>query len=323
MSSLRGAEKLGQRLSDESEATLEETQEFLLRGNMNYPTYSARNRHLKGFGFFFWVVTCINAVLFPFSAVCSLSAFQWKNTIQKNHDNSLLRLTSWYSPVFDQTQIDIIEKRVNGSLLNLDNSISRAPPSPEIDAAWERISSLMPHVISTEDVIRLGKDPSKTARYPEDWGFGPDVHVAELDILHTIHCLNAIRRDVHWRHYFIDDYPDGNLPELHRVHTDHCIYIVLQNLMCGATPDLITQPWVDGQLHPFPDFNINKKCNEFDSILAWHEDTMITDSARFATMRIPSGQTPLPMSDEFHRMFGLDSHSAGGHDHGHFKRNAY
>ncbi|KAK2061764.1 hypothetical protein LY76DRAFT_345359 [Colletotrichum caudatum] len=53
--------------------------------------------------------------------------------------------------------------------------------------------------------------------------------------------------------------------------------------MCGATPDLILQPWVNGQLHPFSDFNINKKCNNFDSILELHENTMITDSARFAT----------------------------------------
>ena len=173
----------------------------------------------------------------------------------------------------------------------------------------------MPHVISADDVVRLGKDPSTTAKWPEDWGFGSDAHIAELDVLHTIHCLNAIRRDVYWRYYFIDDYPDGIFPELHRVHTDHCIHVVLQNLMCAATPDIITQPWVDGQLHPFPDFSVNKKCNDFDAILAWHEDTMINDTARFGEIRMPQGHEPLPMSQEFHRMFGTDK--AGGHDHGH------
>ncbi|KAF3811976.1 hypothetical protein GCG54_00002928 [Colletotrichum gloeosporioides] len=297
------------RLSDESEATLEETQDFLPNEKDGTVPYSARRQKTKGFGSLFWVVTCFNAILFPLSLVCAVSAFRWKYAIQHNHDNALLRLTSWYSPVFDQTQIGIVDKRVNGSLLNLDNSIFRQAPSPEVDEAWERISSLMPHAISTEDVIRLGKDPSTTARFPQDWGFGPEAHVAELDVLHTIHCLNAIRRDVHWRHYFIEDYPDGVFPELHRVHTDHCIYVVLQNLMCSATPDIITQPWVDGQLHPFPDFSINKKCNDFDAILAWHEDNMITDTARFAEMRIPQGQKPVPMSDEFHRMFGSHLHT--------------
>lgn len=133
-------------------------------------------------------------------------------------------LTKQAAPIHGQIAISLLDTTVNGSLLDLGNSVFRAPPSPEVDAAWERISSLMPHVIATEDVIKLGKDPSRTARWPEDWGFGPDAHIAELDILHTIHCLNAIRRDVHWQHYFGQQYPDGTFPELHRVHTDHCIY---------------------------------------------------------------------------------------------------
>lgn len=85
----------------------------------------------------------------------------------------------------------------------------------------------MPQVVSTEDVVKLGKDPSKTARYGADWGFGADAHVAELNVLHTIHYLNAIRRDVHWKYYYGEVHLDGELPELHKVHTDHCIYVVL------------------------------------------------------------------------------------------------
>jgi hypothetical protein len=201
----------------------------------------------------------------------------------------------------------------------MDNSIFRGPPSPELDAAWERISSLMPHAISSSDVVRLGKDPARTAMWPEDWGFGPDAHLGELDVLHTIHCLNAIRRDVHWHHYLKDDYPDGVFPELHRVHTDHCIHIVLQNLMCSATADIITQPWVQGQLHPFPDFNINKKCRNFDALLEWHEDTMFKDKKKLESLRMPAGHRPYAMSEEFQRMFGVDSSEHdGGHGHGHF-----
>jgi hypothetical protein len=173
----------------------------------------------------------------------------------------------------------------------------------------------MPHVISSEEVVKLGKDPSKAARLPEDWGFGPNAHIVEVDIMHTIHCLNAIRRDIHWRYYFKDDYPDGNFPELHRVHTDHCIYIVLQNLMCSATVDLITQPWVDGQLHPFPDFNVQKKCRNFDAIVDWHEENRLTGSSRLSKMRVPEGVKPYRMSSEFHRMFGTGFEEAlhGGH----------
>ncbi|EQL00131.1 hypothetical protein G6O67_006634 [Ophiocordyceps sinensis] len=246
-----------------------------------------------------------------------VSAFRLKTDLRYNRDNALLRMTDWYSPVHNEARIDFIDVKVNGTLLDLDHSLFRAPPSPQVDAAWERISSLAPHVIRTDHVLRLGKDPAVTARWSADWGFGPDAHVAELDILHTIHCLNAIRRDVHWRHYFAKSFPDGEFPELHKVHTDHCIYIVLQNLMCGATADIITQPWVESQDHPFPDFSINKRCRDFAAILDWHERTMISDIDKFGTLKMPPGHTPLPMTPEFHRMFHsgqADFHH--GHSHG-------
>ena len=202
--------------------------------------------------------------------------------------------------------------------MDMDHSIFRAPPSPEVDAAWERVGNLWPHVIHTDDVIRLGKDPSKTARWPLDWGFGPEAHVAGLDVLHTIHCLNAIRRDVHWRHYYIEKYPDGVFPELHRIHTDHCLHVILQNLMCSATADIFTNAWVEGQVHPFPDFNVNKKCRNFDAILEWHERTVVRNMTKYAEMRMPQGHEPYRMTEEFHRAFGtgLDNHH-GGHGHEH------
>lgn len=187
----------------------------------------------------------------------------------------------------------------------MDSSIFRAPPSPEVDKAWARIGSLAPHVMSGADVEKLGKDSSMTARFTEGFGFGNDAHIAELDVLHTIHCLNAIRRDVHWRYYYLEKYPTGEFPELHRIHTDHCIYVVLQNLMCAATLDVVTQPWVRGQLHPFPDFSINKKCRDFGAILKWHEETMVTDLEGYAALRMPQGHVPYEMSEEFYRAFGV------------------
>lgn len=39
----------------------------------------------------------------------------------------------------------------------MDGSIYRAPPSPEVDAAWNRVADLRPTWITTEDVIKLGK----------------------------------------------------------------------------------------------------------------------------------------------------------------------
>jgi len=59
---------------------------------------------------------------------------------------------------------------VNGSLFNHPKSIYREEPSERVDAAWEEIAKIEIFVIDGSDVSRLGKDPSKTVRAPEDWG---------------------------------------------------------------------------------------------------------------------------------------------------------
>ncbi|KAL5041273.1 hypothetical protein BDW71DRAFT_212297 [Aspergillus fruticulosus] len=82
-------------------------------------------------------------------------------------------------------------------------------------------------------------------------------------------------------------------------------------LMCSATLDVATQPWVRGQLHPFPDFSINWKCRDFGAILDWHEETMITDFEGYTALRMPEGHVPYEMS-EFYRAFGV-----GEEDHHH------
>ncbi|TQV97309.1 hypothetical protein V2A60_000067 [Cordyceps javanica] len=280
-------------------------------GSQNINPLFQRNPYRRAL----YAVSGINLFLLAVSAFFFSKGYSYRQDVRQNRNNELLRISDWYSPVHNEAQIRILDKKVNGSLLNMDHSLFRSPPSPEVDAAWERVGSLMPHVISTDDVVRLGKDPSQTARWPEAWGFGPDAHVAELDVLHTIHCLNAVRRDVHWKHYFGADYPDGDFPALHRVHTDHCIYVVLQNLMCSATADVITQPWVVGQSHPFPDFSINKKCRDFDAILDWHERTMIRDTKAFMEIKKPENFKAVPMSEEFHELFQTGEGNGHGEHH--------
>ncbi|KAL2260169.1 hypothetical protein VTK26DRAFT_5928 [Humicola hyalothermophila] len=271
----------------------------------------------------FRLLTALNVLVLFLSIAFAAHGLHLRSSLLTNKGNALLRIADWYSPVHDRTQINIIHTRVNGTLLDMDHSIFRQPPSPEVDAAWERIGSLLPHIITAQDVVRLGKDPSKVARLTEDWGYGPEAYLAELDVMHTIHCLNAIRRDVHWKHYFGDQYPDGEFPELHKIHTDHCLYIVLQDLMCHATADLITTVWVDGQLNPFPDFNINRKCRNFSDLLEWHEATAVKDMERYKAMRRPADVVPYRMSEEFHQKFDTDQglfapfhtheHEHGGH----------
>lgn len=50
--------------------------------------------------------------------------------------------------------------------------IYRLPPSPEVDAAWDRISTADGiYPVSEADIIRIGKDPSLAVDAPPHWGF--------------------------------------------------------------------------------------------------------------------------------------------------------
>jgi hypothetical protein len=275
---------------------------------------------------FMITLTVLNMLMLLFSVSLVLFAWDQRQALFKNENNSLLRAVDAYcksnhwsrgmhkphhrplltipiAPVYDQVKVPFIDYTINGSLLDHGTSIYRQAPSPEVDAAWDYLTHQLPHAISKEDVVKLGKDPRMTAKWPEEWGFGPESYIAELDIVHTVHCLNAIRRDVHWRHYFGDTYPDGKFPELHRTHTDHCINIILQNLMCNANGDIVTNVWVEGQDHPFPDFNVNKRCRDYNTFIDWHHKTQITDMEKYLEMRIPDDQIPWKMSQKFHNLF--------------------
>lgn len=65
-------------------------------------------------------------------------------------------------------------------------SIYLQPPSPEVDAAWKRISSLDPVAITADEVLALEKDPSTAVKFPESLGLGPEAFVAGPNAMHQI-----------------------------------------------------------------------------------------------------------------------------------------
>jgi len=129
--------------------------------------------------------------------------------------------------------------------------------------------------ISSDQIVALGKNPGTAVKIPKDWPV--DGYAAQVDVFHQIHCLNELRKQVHYDHYFKPIYGDDPPGVLHDTHIAHCIHILLQNLMCTANVDIITYEWRERQSQPFPDFNIKKQCRNFDEVLAWRERTQITE----------------------------------------------
>ncbi|KAI0123270.1 hypothetical protein BJ170DRAFT_599237 [Xylariales sp. AK1849] len=68
-------------------------------------------------------------------------------------------------------------------------------PSKETDQAWERISEGILFGISADDVRKAGKDPERAVKMNPSWNQGDsDQYLAEIDVFHQIHCLNALRK---------------------------------------------------------------------------------------------------------------------------------
>ncbi|KAK7964018.1 hypothetical protein PG988_010992 [Apiospora saccharicola] len=208
-------------------------------------------------------------------------------------------------------ELPVSSTQVEGDFGNDDNyktSVYRGPPGPETDAAWARVANSEMIVVSTADIVRLGKDPATTVRAPAAWGLGPDAHLGVFDVFHQVHCLNALRRGIYYEHYFAPAL-GANKTEVFYNHMGHCMSILLQNIMCAASLDVITHSirrgaeadvgavtdWVRGHRLPVPDFSIQHQCRDIEAVVEWQEKNKV-DYEIWSTMKAPEGANMLEPS---------------------------
>ncbi|KAH6613837.1 hypothetical protein C7974DRAFT_437225 [Boeremia exigua] len=220
---------------------------------------------------------------------------------------SMLRLFKQYSgpsPIFDRLDINMITKRMNATLLpSANDEIFRNEPGPEVDQAWRRISNERPIAITREEVIAIGKDPEKAVRFPENFGLG-EAYAGRIDVFHQIHCLDALRREAYFDHYHGSKHSGFNsTTKLHKVHLSHCVYYLLQNIMCQANVDVYTHVWTDTVLQPFPDFQINHQCKDFNGVLNWQEHNSVDLHEFYKIRKSESFGPAMKMSTEFKELW--------------------
>lgn len=170
---------------------------------------------------------------------------------------------------------------VNGTLFPPEwLSIARQDPGPETDAAWHVYEKVLTHVITKDQVIKLGKDPETVARFEDDyWGFGDDAYMAQMDVFHQIHCINLLRKAA------FEDHPKTTTPKekkdkMYWIHLHHCVDIALQNIKCTGTTELLTLSWMDGREIPWPNFSVYHQCRDFDTLVQWQQENAV-DAAKF------------------------------------------
>lgn len=177
------------------------------------------------------------------------------------------------APILDDFKFSLNEKKMNGKIKDT-TSIWRMPPSAQVDAAWNHISMEESELIAVtkEEVEKSGKNASLTIQIPLDWHQGRDNYLAQVEVFHNIHCLDELRKEMWSDHYYKGQEAD----DVRRTHKAHCLHMILQTLMCSADVGIITHNWIYNELWPGeekirlgPDFNIQKQCRNFDSLLDW------------------------------------------------------
>lgn len=213
--------------------------------------------------------------------------------------------------------------QVDGSLFDTPNASpwrNGVSPSASVDAAWHEFELIRTFPISGADVRALGKDPATAVRYPTSYGLGSDAYVAQLDVFHQIHCLNLLRSTA-WAE-FSRDPAVGKRPysDLHWIHVSHCTEILMQNIMCTGSMDLVTFNWKQTQDLPFADFNVNHQCRDFDAIVKWQEENALSvERARNFTRPEDQEWSEVPIGKKYFELFGhqvpTDLHAGEAHDH--------
>ncbi|PIG85364.1 hypothetical protein AARAC_002816 [Aspergillus arachidicola] len=239
-----------------------------------------------------WII-CFNILIFCASIVFLLSPLSSRACLSHLSDQDKWKATSYYAPILERFDLPRVVLTTNGSLYDSEpSSIMRIPQGDEADAEWSRISSgVFPILISAEEVRKLGKDPALAVRVPDEFGYGPDAYLAQTEVFHLLHCLDMLRKEISYEHYYYPEF--GNNPDAqHTAHITHCIDILAQYLKCQGSTDVILFNWVGGWDQPFPDFMNKHVCRDFEALLAYvNENSLATEV--FQKMKEPPEGYPV------------------------------
>ncbi|PYH90867.1 hypothetical protein BO71DRAFT_486736 [Aspergillus ellipticus CBS 707.79] len=132
-------------------------------------------------------------------------------------------------------------------------------PSPELDAAWKNFLGSSNIFVTAEEEPTLGG-----GLYLE-----PDsnLYMAEIGVMHDLHCLNVIRQSVHYYwDYYKAKHPADDIWE---PHLEHCIDSLRESLSCAGDMTAMPLIWDDNGNRFTPGFAVEHTCRDYEALRVW------------------------------------------------------
>ncbi|GIZ40867.1 hypothetical protein CKM354_000418900 [Cercospora kikuchii] len=150
-----------------------------------------------------------------------------------------------------------------------DQVLYTGTPTKAMDRAWNKLIKHRYFLIDDSEAREAwGPDYEQYYRYP-DTEKRKGGYVAGLDVLHTLHCVNMLRKALYKDYY--KEHNHGS-KKFQQYHIDHCLDIVRQNIQCNSDLTLIPTRWWDGMGkngRNFIDSDQVHTCRNFGKIREW------------------------------------------------------
>ncbi|KAI0481340.1 hypothetical protein GGR56DRAFT_689038 [Xylariaceae sp. FL0804] len=136
-------------------------------------------------------------------------------------------------------------------------------PTPEVDLAWRNLSGARDFKITEEEAKELWPNNYKIHYHRKYGGY-----MVGLDVFHTLHCLNNLRK-----YYYPDVYPvKPGHEESSKVHRGHCLDQIRQYVMCNADLTPYSYRWFPNPGRMYADSDVTHSCRNWDRIRDWTTD---------------------------------------------------
>ncbi|KAH8680834.1 hypothetical protein BX600DRAFT_504586 [Xylariales sp. PMI_506] len=172
--------------------------------------------------------------------------------------------------------IEVVETRFNGSpSFTADGTIFIPNPDPiryvgdpslhpEIDENWDKLTYGRYFRITPEEMSEAFGEG-----FEQYWDEKNGGYVVGIDMFHTLHCVNDLRRNFYPEHY--EDIRNTSASTL-EMHRSHCLEQLRQYVMCHGDLTPVPSKYFEVHHKAYVMSDVKHTCRDFGKIQSWLMD---------------------------------------------------